>query len=93
MTLTQTGGVAQVEAMKNKLSEKGKVVTGTTVVPVACDNLTVDILKEFQSQLKQADGLVVMTCAFGVQTIARQLQEVRGSCPKYHVYRKGNRRR
>jgi hypothetical protein len=75
VTLTQTGGVAQVEAMKNQLSEKGKVVTGTTVVPVACDNLTVDILKEFQSQLKQADGLLIMTCAFGVQTIARQLQK------------------
>lgn len=75
VTLTQTGGVVQVEAMKNQLSEKGKVVTGATVVPVACDNLTADILKEFQSQLKQADGLLVMTCAFGVQTIARQLQK------------------
>jgi hypothetical protein len=73
-TLTRTGGAPEVAAMKSQLSEKGKVVTGTTVVPVACDNLTADILNEFQSQLKQADGLLVMSCAFGVQTIARQLK-------------------
>ena len=40
VTLTRTGGTPEVEAMKKTLSEKGKVVTGTTVVPVACDNLT-----------------------------------------------------
>ncbi|MBA3035957.1 MAG: 5,10-methylenetetrahydrofolate reductase [Desulfobacterium sp.] len=76
VTLTQTGGIFQVEAMKNSLSEKGKVVTGTTVVPVACDNLTTDILREFEAQLKQADGLLIMTCAFGVQTIARQINKM-----------------
>ena len=76
VTLTQTGGTLQVEAMKKSLSEKGKVVTGTTVVPVACDNLTMDILREFEAQLKQADGLVIMTCAFGVQTIARQINKI-----------------
>ncbi|MFH2046000.1 MAG: methylenetetrahydrofolate reductase C-terminal domain-containing protein [Pseudomonadota bacterium] len=76
VTLTQTGGILQVEAMKNSLSEKGKVVTGNTVVPVACDNLTADILREFEAQLKQADGLLIMTCAFGVQTIARQINKI-----------------
>lgn len=39
-TLTRTGGAPEVEKMSSVLSEKGKVVTGTTVVPVACDNLT-----------------------------------------------------
>ncbi|MBU1054877.1 MAG: methylenetetrahydrofolate reductase C-terminal domain-containing protein [Proteobacteria bacterium] len=76
VTLTQTGGIFQVEAMKKSLSEKGKVVTGTTVVPVACDNLTADILREFEAQLKQADGLLIMTCAFGVQTIACQIKKL-----------------
>lgn len=76
VTLTQTGGILQVEEMKKSLSEKGKVVTGNTVVPVACDNLTADILREFEVQLKQADGLLIMTCAFGVQTIARQINKI-----------------
>jgi len=76
VTLTRTGGTPEVEAMKDELSEKGKVVTGTTVVPVACDNLTGDILKEIQSYMKQADALVIMTCAFGVQTIARQIRQM-----------------
>jgi len=75
VTLTQTGGMPEVEAMKNELSEKGKVVTGTTVVPVACDNLTIDILNDIQSPVKQADALVIMTCAYGVQTIGHQINK------------------
>ena len=76
VTLTCTGGAPEVEAMQKQLTERGKVVTGATVVPVACDNLTIDMLKEFQNPLKQADGLLIMTCAFGVQTIARQISKV-----------------
>lgn len=76
VTLTRTGGAPEVAAMQQQLTEKGKVVTGTTVVPVACDNLTIDMLKEFQNPLKQADGLLIMTCAFGVQTIARQISKM-----------------
>ncbi len=76
VTLTRTGGAPEVEAMRQQLTEKGKVVTGTTVVPVACDNLTIDMLREFQNPLKQADGLLIMTCAFGVQTIAHQIPKM-----------------
>ena len=72
-TLTRTGGAPEVETMSKTLSRKGKVITGTTVVPVACDNLTQQILSEYGSQIKQADGLLVMSCAFGVQTIGTQL--------------------
>ena len=72
-TLTRTGGAPEVEQMRKTLSETGKVITGTTVVPVACDNLTPQILKDHGSQIKQADALLVMSCAFGVQTIAGQL--------------------
>ena len=72
-TLTQTGGAPEVEAMKNQLADKGKVVTGTTVVPVACDHLTGDILNDIANPVKQADALLVMSCAFGVQTIAQQM--------------------
>jgi ferredoxin len=73
VTLTHTGGQPEVEAMKQALSERGKVVTGITVVPVACDNLTGDILREIQPRINQADALLIMTCAFGVQNIASQM--------------------
>ncbi len=72
-TLTRTGGAPEVEEMSRTLSEKGKVITGTTVVPVACDNLTPQILNDHGSRINQADALLVMSCAFGVQTIGSQL--------------------
>lgn len=75
-TLTNTGGAPEVEEMKNTLSGRGKVITGTTVVPVACDNLTVEILNDVGDRMKQADALLVMSCAFGVQTIARQMERM-----------------
>lgn len=74
VTLTRTGGVHEVAAMKEKLSGKGKLVTGYTVVPVACDNLTREFLSEFGPKIEQADVMLVMTCAFGVQTIAKHLK-------------------
>jgi hypothetical protein len=62
--------------MKTGLSEKGRLITGHTVVPVACDNLTREFLSDFGEQIDQADALLIMTCAFGVQTIARQLKKM-----------------
>ena len=76
VTLTQTGGEPEVRCMQKELSDKGKIVTGSTVVPVACDNLTREFLSEFGPQIDQADTLLIMTCAFGVQTIAKQLKKM-----------------
>lgn len=73
VTLTRTGGVEQVRAMAGSLAERGKFITGEMVLPVACDNLTGEALKEQGARIKQSDGLLIMTCAFGVQTIARQI--------------------
>ena len=75
-TLTRTGGDPEVRAMKAELSAKGKMVTGQTVVPVACDNLTREFLSDFGEQIDQADTLLIMSCAFGVQTMARQLKKM-----------------
>ena len=75
-TLTRTGGEPEVRALKQELSEKGKLITGSTVVPVACDNLTREFLAEFGEQIKQSDTLLITSCAFGVQTIARQLKKM-----------------
>jgi hypothetical protein len=76
VTLTHTGGEPEVEAMKEKLSDKGKLITGGVVLPVACDNLTGDALSKHGQQIAQADVLFIMTCAFGVQTVARQLKKL-----------------
>jgi len=76
VTLTATGGEPQVRAMGATLSGKGKLVTGSVVVPVACDNLTAEALEDHGGPIKQADALLIMTCAYGVQTIARQLRKV-----------------
>ena len=75
-TLTRTGGEPEVQALKQDLSQKGKLITGTTVVPVACDNLTREFLSDFGEQIKQSDALLITSCAFGVQTIARQLKKM-----------------
>jgi hypothetical protein len=76
VTLTRTGGEPEVRAMKERLSEQGKLVTGEVVLPVACDQLTGEAMKEYRQQIDQADVLLIMTCAFGVQTIARQLKKM-----------------
>jgi len=76
VTLTHTGGKLEVEAMQEKLSAKGKLITGDMVLPVACDNLTGEALNEYDRQIDQSDVLLIMTCAFGVQTIARQLRKM-----------------
>jgi ferredoxin len=75
-TLTHTGGEPEVRALKQELAEQGKLITGATVVPVACDNLTREFLSEFGDQIKQSDVLLITSCAFGVQTIARQLEKM-----------------
>jgi ferredoxin len=76
VTLTHTGGEPEVISMTEHLSGQGKLVTGHMIVPVACDNLTGEAIKECKPQIDQADALLIMTCAFGVQTIARQVKKV-----------------
>jgi len=73
VTLTHTGGEAEVAIMKENLADKGKLITGDMVLPVACDNMTTEALREYRQQIDQAEVLLILTCAFGVQTIARQL--------------------
>ncbi|RLB18737.1 MAG: 5,10-methylenetetrahydrofolate reductase [Deltaproteobacteria bacterium] len=75
-TLTHTGGLPEVKSMAESLRAKGKLVTGEMVLPVACDNMTGETLKEWSAKMDQADALLIMTCAFGVQTIARQSKKM-----------------
>jgi hypothetical protein len=75
-TLTNTGGAPQVAAMKEILAGKGKLITGDSVLPVACDNMSREAATEYGQQIEQADVVLIMSCAFGVQTIARQVKKV-----------------
>ena len=68
-TMCHTGGKTEVLDMKDKLEAAGKKVTGWMVVPTACDELTKDALGESAKGVEKADGILAMTCAFGVQTI------------------------
>jgi len=72
-TLTKTGGLEEVAAEVTRLTEAGRLVTGSVVLPVACDELTAEALAEHGDAINMADAVLVMSCAFGVQTVARQL--------------------
>lgn len=72
-TMAHTGGQAEVLAMKEKLQEARKVVAGSMVIPVACDNLTEEALQQNLQAMRESQALLIMTCAFGVQTISRFL--------------------
>ena len=69
-TICHTGGKAEVLEMKEKLEAEGKKVTGWMVIPTACDELTREALAENAEAIEQADAILVMSCAFGVQTVA-----------------------
>jgi ferredoxin len=68
-TMTNTGGREQVLDMKEQLQGLGKMVTGWTVIPTACDEMTEVSLQENNSAIQSADCLLVMSCAMGVQRV------------------------
>ncbi len=70
-TTCHTGGRAEVLEMKERLTEMGKEVTGWMVIPTACDELTGEALAQEAADVDRADCILALTCAFGVQTIAR----------------------
>ena len=69
-TMCRTGGIDQVAAMSQALEEAGKLVTGTLVIPTACDTLTHECMEQNQEAMEDAQVALVMSCAFGVQTVA-----------------------
>ncbi|HTY21876.1 MAG TPA: methylenetetrahydrofolate reductase C-terminal domain-containing protein [Desulfomonilaceae bacterium] len=74
-TLCHTGGIDEVAAMADKLASAGKIVTGTAVPPTGCDEVTAEMRQSFKTELRVADAVLVMSCAFGVQTAASQLKK------------------
>ena len=74
-TLCHTGGIDEVAAMAEQLTVAGKIVTGTAVPPTGCDEITGEMKQAFRNELRAADVVLVMSCAFGAQTTASQLKK------------------
>lgn len=70
-TLLHTGGKPEVLSLSERLKEAGKDVTGWMVIPTACDDLSREALRDQEAAVSAADAIVVLSCALGVQTIAR----------------------
>lgn len=73
-TLCRTGGMPEVLDMASKLQANNKVVTGHMVIPVACDELSHESFEQQKEALGESGALLIMSCAFGVQTLARQFK-------------------
>ncbi|MDY6916844.1 MAG: methylenetetrahydrofolate reductase C-terminal domain-containing protein [Chloroflexota bacterium] len=69
-TMTRTGGVEQVQEMKDRLEESGKLVTGWTVIPTACDEMTETAMQENDGGIQNAQCILVMACALGVHRVS-----------------------
>ena len=65
-TMTKTGGIDQVVEMSEYLQEQGKRVTGHTVIPTACDDMTEVSMQENKQAIGSADCILSMSCALGV---------------------------
>jgi len=68
-TMTKTGGKEEVANMKEQMQGLGKMVTGSTVIPTACDEMTEVSLQENDDAIRSADCILVMSCAMGVQKV------------------------
>ncbi|MBM4432938.1 MAG: 5,10-methylenetetrahydrofolate reductase, partial [Chloroflexi bacterium] len=69
-TVTKTGGVDQVLEMKEKLQGLGKRISGWTVIPIACDEMTGVSIKENGRAIQNASCILAMTCALGVHRMS-----------------------
>ena len=69
-TMTKTGGMEQVQEMRERLQELGKLVTGSIVIPTACDDMTETAIKENDGPIQNANCILVMSCALGVHRVS-----------------------
>ncbi|MFC1861785.1 methylenetetrahydrofolate reductase C-terminal domain-containing protein [Chloroflexota bacterium] len=69
-TMTKTGGIDEVLEMNDRLQELGKRVSGWTVIPTACDEMTEVAMRENDGAIRDASCILVMTCALGVHRIS-----------------------
>jgi hypothetical protein len=74
-TMTRTGGTDEVMAMRKSLQDLGKLVTGWTVIPTPCDEMTESALGENDSAIKNSNCILVMACALGVHRVNSYLNK------------------
>jgi len=74
-TMTKTGGRDEVMAMKECLQGLGKMVTGWTVIPTACDGMTEASMRENNGAIRGANCVLVMSCALGVQRVGSYIDK------------------
>lgn len=69
-TMCRTGGKDEVLDMSKGLTDLGKTVTGWAVIPTVCDAQDREAVSENAQAIRDADCILVMACAYGVQTMA-----------------------
>jgi hypothetical protein len=74
-TMTRTGGKEEVLKVKEYLQELGKLVTGSTVIPTACDEMTEAAIKENNGAIQNANCILVMACALGVHKLSTYIDK------------------
>jgi hypothetical protein len=74
-TMTHTGGMDEVLEMRDRLQELGKRVSGWMVIPTACDEMTEVALKENSRAIDDANCILAMPCALGVQRISSYINK------------------
>jgi len=68
-TMCRTGGKEEVLRMKERLEGEEKSVTGWMIIPTACNALTGEAMRIEADRIEEADAILVMACAFGVQRV------------------------
>ncbi|MCL0064063.1 methylenetetrahydrofolate reductase C-terminal domain-containing protein [Dehalococcoidia bacterium] len=74
-TMTRTGGIEEVADTIGRLQEWGKIVTGSTVIATACDEMTGAAMAENGQAIRDANCILVMSCALGVQKTAQYIDQ------------------
>ncbi len=74
-TMTRTGGREEVVDMQDRLQGLGKMVTGWTVIPTACDEMTEVSLKENSGAIQNANCILLMACALGVHRVGSYIDK------------------
>jgi ferredoxin len=69
-TMCHTGGKDEVLEMARRLVDLGKTVTGSVVIPTVCDAQDREAVLENAEAIDEADCILVMACAYGVQTLS-----------------------
>jgi len=69
-TMCHTGGKDEVLDMASKLADLGKTITGSVVIPTVCDAQDRQAVTDNAKAIEEADCILVMACAFGVQMMA-----------------------